>query len=250
MKKKILQLFKYRQIPKLVQESSIKDKKQFLDYLVVLQKRIYELDSYLESNWKIKSKKLEKYWKGIYEAIQVFGYDINESESLSSHIKRYQLHELQLRDNKLPMRLSKEYYYYYKSCDVRLMRQIILDKSENEYIKLSDWRLYDLVTEVNDDVEDIFEDCSTINGNAFLLHFLSVKDIQNTEKEFIDFLDDIKSRSIKKFGSTQDLSELELHYNTMLRINETKQLISRNLIKFTKKKLKKKNIKILGYLNF
>ena len=60
----------------------------------------------------------------------------------------------------LPTRLEMEYFYFYKSCDVKLLRRLIYEtrlKGSKSFGSLSDWRYFDLVTEVNDDVADILK---------------------------------------------------------------------------------------------
>jgi len=134
------------------------------------QVSIYWLDDYLENNWEIKKSELSKFWKAIHKDMTDCGIPKSKLAEYSKHIMKYQSHELNLREAKMPTDGSIEYYYYYKSCDVRLMRQIIYDLSEDLDSKstLADWRYFDLVTEVNDDVEDMFEDLETINvdGNT------------------------------------------------------------------------------------
>ncbi len=171
---KIIQLFEYRKLPYLIEFFSKSDRKKILSSLIELQKSIYELDCYLECNWNLRQSDLDKYWEDIYNKIEKLGYDRSNAFQMCSHIRRYQLHETQLRELKFPMRLNQEYFYYYKSCDVRLMREILFDKCKNLRVshKLSDWRLFDLVTEINDDIEDIEEDLHTINCNAFMISIL------------------------------------------------------------------------------
>ena len=149
-----------------------KGKKRLYNQLIDLQKAIYELDSILELNWNLDSKQLNKAWNKIYNSLSKLGYTQEDAQKLCLHIKRYEKHECQLRENKSPLRLNLEYFYYYKSCDVRLMRQLIMDRIdryEGRKIKLTDYRYFDLITEINDDVEDVFEDQTTINANAYLI---------------------------------------------------------------------------------
>lgn len=247
MKKKINQLFKYRKLPLLLSSLGKKDK-QFLEKrLVEIQKSIYKLDAYLEKKWKTNDEKLEALWKNINSEIRKTGFNDEEIENLTKHIKKYQLHELQLRENKLPTRLKLEYFYYYKSCDVRLMREIIycFDNEIESKLKLSDWRYYDLVTEINDDVEDVFEDQTTINGNCFLISIIE-DGISVTKDKFLKFLDNLLESSIIKFGDTKSFEHLYIHYQTMKRIVETKQLIHKNLKIIGEEDLK--NVRLYNFL--
>jgi len=243
MKEKILELFKYRKLPFLLKTLSKKDRRFLEKQLFEIQKSIYDLDAYLESNWKIKDKKIKKLWKNINQSIADAGFDDDEIYSMTSHIRKYQLHELQLRDGKLPTRLKLEYFYYYKSCDVRLMRDIIyaFNPDLNQELPLSDWRLYDLVTEINDDVEDVFEDQHTINGNCFLIYINEIG-IEKSADKFLNYLDLLASKSIRKFSNAKTSHKLRIHFNTIKRIEETKLLLNENVEKIRTKGLVKKSI--------
>ncbi len=191
MRKKIKQLFKYRKLPKILKLITKVERQKLLEGLIDLQIAIYKLDQYLEENWNLKEKKLRFHWDNIYVKMQKLGYSEVKAFSMTSHIRRYQLHEQQLRENLSPTRLNKQYYYHYKSCDVRLIRQIISERVPefgNNFV--NDWRSFDLITEINDDVSDVFEDQYTINGNLFLLSILE-QGIEFTEKSFIKLIEEI-----------------------------------------------------------
>ena len=249
MKDKIDKLFKYRKLPFLLNTLKRKDRVLLNKHLPKIQRSIYDLDAYLESSWKIKEKKLSKFWQEINKTILKVGFDEETVYNMTSHIRKYQLHELQLRENKLPTRLKLDYYYYYKSCDVRLMREIIYAHNPDldDKIKLSEWRYYDLVTEINDDVEDVFEDQHTINGNCFLI---SIKEngLEETLKTFDSYLNELVDKSVNRFGKSKRLDKLRIHYYTIKRIEETRSLMHKNAKKVEKKGISK-NMILFKYLN-
>ncbi|NNL92346.1 MAG: hypothetical protein HKO66_08960 [Saprospiraceae bacterium] len=241
MENKINDLFEYRKLPFLLSFLGKKERKSLMPKLVKIQEKIYNLDGYLEQNWKLKPKKLSKYWKAINNSIAKLGYDHDQIEKMTSHIKRYELHESQLRSYKLPTRISLEYFYYYKSCDVRLLREIIYDKYKNDdnVIKLSDWRIYDLVTEINDDIEDVFEDQKTINCNYYLISILE-EGVEEAEKKYSLFLNALLKRSITKFSKSKQPDIIKLHYYTVKRIRQTLALLTKqNSLISNKKSIKK-----------
>ena len=251
-KKKITALFEYRLIPELMAFVPKEGRKSLLKSLMNLQSAIYRLDSYLESKWKLKDENLEVFWDEIYRIIMGMNFTMEEAQKMTSSIRRYQLHEQQLRANKLPTRLDPEYYYYYKSCDVRLMRHIILSKAETEIkgLNVSNWRYYDLITEINDDIEDIFEDLDVINGNMFL-----VKIYQDGLKEavsyFDDLLDEILVKSVERAHKKDSERIKEIKSQTFKRYVETKQLLLSQRKAIKKKGLNKKSpiIKRLNKMN-
>jgi len=245
-KKKIKQLFKYRKLPEMMKFLKRNKRKKVYENLINLQDSIYQLDRYLESKWKLREKKLEKYWAKIYKSLSKFKVDEAEYDKLTSHIKKYQLHESQLRDGLLPTRLSVEYYYYYKSCDVRLMRTLIEKKSpHNKLPQTSDWRLFDLATEINDDITDFKEDHTTINGNYFLI-MLYTQSIKETEKVFSEFLAEIVRRSNQKVKTRKDYKII--HEWTLKVTLETQSLLEKTIKKIEKKGLKLKKLELANYL--
>lgn len=244
-KAKIDELFEYRRVPELLSEVSKDTRKGLKKKLMKLQASIYNLDHYLESNWKLDVSKLEQLWERIFAQMEDLNIPQKDVSRLLSSIRRYQLHESQLRENKLPTRLDPEYYYYYKSCDVRLIRNIIyknapeLSKRQN----VTDWRYYDLITEINDDIDDFFEDLDNINGNMFLIK--AFQDGVNEAADFFDeFLDQILIKSINRSGrkSNEDLKLIKKW--TFNRYVETKQLLEKRRKSILKKGINPKKAMI------
>ncbi|NND04771.1 MAG: hypothetical protein HKN87_00205 [Saprospiraceae bacterium] len=168
--RKIDELFSFRCLPWMVKISNIRRKDKFLAKLKRLQLSIYQLDHSLESNWKVPKKQLKDDWKSINSDLREFGIRKKERERLCRPIRQYERHELRLRRGKTPMDLPMQYLYFYKSCDVKLMRELIYRADDELDLKLSrrDWYTFDLITEVNDDIEDVYEDIHTYNGNRLL----------------------------------------------------------------------------------
>jgi len=239
MKKKIDALFEYRKLPQLLAKGKYSKQSSLYQGLVALQIAIYNLDLYLEANWKIKKTELDKYWKEIFKTLQDLGISKKRGEDYLKHIQRYQKHELQLRRQKLPTEYSLEYYYFYKSCDVKLMRRIIYDYIpvlKQDY-SLSDWRIFDLITEIDDDVEDVYEDLDNINGNYFMI-MLSEQDKSKVSKLFSNFLDDLGKRTRKKFSS-KDKATKEIRNWTLKELKLSKELLKNRITNWDDSKLKK-----------
>jgi len=184
---KIKELFKYRKLPQILKlvETSKKKESDFYDKLIKLQAAIYDLDIYLESNWELEDESLGKKWEPIYEALADLGVAKAKQPHYVRQILKYQSHEMNLRKQKYPTQYKMEYFYYYKSCDVKLIRQLIYDKFPelHKMIKFSDWRIFDLVTEIVDDLTDIVEDTAVFNGNRFLISTI----LQGKKKSFGEF---------------------------------------------------------------
>lgn len=189
MRKKILDLFEYRRLPALMEYGHSSVDQGFLEDLILLQWDIYNLDAVLESSWDTDRAALESSWEKIYDRLHDLGVEEEEVMDYCHEIKVYEKHELNLRDGKYPHDLDMEYFYYFKSCDVKLLRRLIYDRYPklHDVVALEDWKVFDYITEVNDDVEDVEEDLYTINGNGFLISKL-IKGHEETQHDFQQFL--------------------------------------------------------------
>lgn len=244
-REKIIDLFEYRELPKIIAlgNHGTLDERLY-ENLIKLQYHIYLLDSILENNWLVPSSKIKEAWTAIHADLIEIGIDRNSIDEYCRHIYKYQKHELELREYKLPERLTMEYFYFYKSCDVKLLRRIIYDKypklkREN---KLSDWRVFDLITEINDDVEDVYEDLYTINGNRFLLGILK-NGVTKTHNCYLEFLTSLKPRILNR-STTIDIMTRRAYDATVELLNDTIKTIDLEKIEsaIIKKRIFDKNI--------
>jgi len=208
---KIVELFKYRKLDKLLKIGHYNMDSPLAKKLIDLQDAIYQLDLYLESNWKTSKTKLKTYWKGIHNRLLDLGVPKKEYEDYLKYIHKYQAHELAMRNGKLPTSMSLSYYYFYKSCDVKLLRRIIYDyiPELSKFWTLADWRQFDFITEINDDIEDLYEDVDVINGNYFLIS-LKENGVDKTKKLFADYLARMSEEANKRFDkkASKDQSQL------------------------------------------
>ncbi len=195
-RRKIIALFEYRQLPALIRFGDNQWDESFYEHLITLQYKIYLLDSELERHWKVDPDIIDDCWQDIYLALENLGIPRTDHDRYCQHIYKYQRHELNMRQGKLPTRYNMEYFYYYKSCDVKLLRRIIAEENGalESVFPAASWRLFDLVTEVNDDVTDLQEDALTTNGNRFLLSLL-LYGREKTTNIYSDFLDQISQRN-------------------------------------------------------
>ncbi len=229
---KIEKLMQYRLFPEILAESCLdsKIKSEFYQKLIHLQKAIYYLDAHLEANWAIDNRILFLHWDNIYTCLLDFNISNHNRGEYVNHIRKYEKHELELREGKSPLRFGMEYFYFYKSCDVKLLRRLIFEKLglPGSVCKLSDWRYYDLITEVNDDIEDLAEDLDFINGNRFLISLIQ-NGRESTKTEFLKFIDEIGFKAKQKYTSSEGKFNKQIFNETILRIEETKKLLNQVL---------------------
>lgn len=212
VKDKIIELFKYRKLDVLLKKGHYSLDSELANKLIALQSAIYDLDMYLELNWKVTKTKLNQYWKGIHACLKDLGVAKSEYKDYLKHIRKYEAHELAMRKGKLPTSMSLSYYYFYKSCDVKLIRRIIYDyiPALKKEWSLSDWRQFDFVTEINDDIEDLYEDIDIVNGNYFLIS-LKENGKQKTQTAFTKYLDKMVEESEKRFAKKDSKSQKSLN---------------------------------------
>lgn len=228
LRKKIDLLFDYRKFPILYQltEANAQEIDDFNEDLVALQSSIYHLDAYLEGNYEIAEEELDKYWASIHNELVNCGVDREDVHYYCRHIYKYQKHELGLRSGASPLRFSMEYFYFYKSCDVKLLRRLLMDRFPKlrRYFTEGDWRYFDLVTEVNDDVEDIYEDLDTINGNLFFL-MIERDGIKVADQKFSNFVDLVGTKAKRKYDGMDDFGS-QIYEWTQEEVVATQKLIA------------------------
>lgn len=228
---KIIDLFEYREFPFLFElaGATANKKVEVMDKLVDLQTQIYYLDEHLESNWEVDYKQLDHWWNEIYRSLSQFGIKRAECYEMTAHIRKYQKHELELRSRLFPTRFSMTFFYFYKSCDVKLLRTLLYKSFPklNRYAKAGDWRFFDFVTEVNDDVEDVFEDVDTINANRFLISLYQLGQAK-TKDVFNAFLEQSLVKSIHRYQDQSNELTTLIHTKTVDNIRITKDLIEKN----------------------
>ncbi|MBK8819081.1 MAG: hypothetical protein IPN49_08320 [Saprospiraceae bacterium] len=248
---KISDLFEYRMFPLLmdkIDETSEK-KHDFYQNLTSLQTSIYHLDAHLEKNWIVDEKIRLEHWHNIITQTKKCLPKDMSPHSFLTHIHKYEKHELAIRNGKLPTRFKMEYFYFYKSCDVKLLRRLIylFGNLESRFGSLTLWRDFDFVTEVNDDIEDVFEDMSFYNGNRFLIHLL-VHGKKSAEKEFSEFLNNLKDKiSIKLNSLKMDSFAYEINSFAFLQCENTLHLLSEKLEIIEMNRLNKESV-LRGYL--
>lgn len=203
---KISALMDYRLLPLLLEtvEPCRSVREDLLQGLTALQVAIYDLDHYLETTWVLDADQLDHWWSYIYTALDRLDVPAALHRDYVRHILKYQKHEVQLRDGLLPTRFDMQYFYFYKSCDVKLLRRIIYSRYPrlSTMYSLADWRAFDLVTEVDDDVEDVYEDQTTINGNRFLITIWE-SGFDVAKQQFLGFLEEIEGMVEERFGASK-----------------------------------------------
>jgi len=237
---KIDTLFHYRKIPWFLVQGNIVDA-AFQNKLKRMQAVIYELDSYLESTWNIDQGELSSYWTKIYTVLSDFGLSKADQKAWLKQILKYQEHELSTRENRSPTRYSLRNLYFYKSCDVKLIRRLIYHHAPilKKIVQPVDWTAFDLLTEVNDDIEDLREDMTTYNCNRFLFD-IKEKGVSYVRNNYRSFMKSILNESRKRLGNSKKSEGIkQLHEWTETIHEQTVKLLEQRLPEFSKEEVSK-----------
>jgi hypothetical protein len=228
---KIKELFAYRKLTDLMQMARLDKDRAFVANLTEIQFRIYLLDAYLESEWILDPAKLKQHWDQIEEALRKLVPAPMNLQPLLAEIHEYERIELNCRKNKWPTRERFKKFYTIKSCDVRLIRHLIYEAhpSLEKTWKEKAWAYYDLITEINDDVADLFEDLATYNGNRFLISMLR-KGTKKTGEQYKAQLTSISGKAKKYFQKEGEATDQnQLYAWTSTRAIETEELLAATL---------------------
>ena len=193
LSRKIKDLFDLRLIPDLISIGNGKMDSAFLQELIDLQFSIYQLDKSLEGQWDINHAQLKKYWHEIIDILSSLGGSRTGIEKQLYRLRVYVEGELAIRNEIYPSFVPIRPFYYFKSCDVKLIRELIYARFSDleRRIPQSSWILFDLVTEVNDDISDQLEDRTIYNGNRFLFS-LYTHGWEETLEEYRHFVNSIE----------------------------------------------------------
>lgn len=140
------------------------------------QKLVFILDHYFEHNEQLNPIILNSFW-------QQFGKFLDDfmpkelQVSILQDIKDYADIEASTRTGKKLADYEIKFFYFKKSCDVRMQRHIIRYLNQQPATSSNTEITKDILEEIEDDVDDIQEDKSTpFTGNR-LLEILNSKDV-------------------------------------------------------------------------
>lgn len=163
-------LFRERRISWLLQLAGQDGHPSAEAHLLDLQCRIYALDDVLEHCWEPDPKALDLLWRSIREAPALHGIPETERNDLLGGLAEYQRQELSVRRGERLCDIPITAFYYRKTCDVRLARDLLYRSVPELETRMprAAWEPLDRLTEVEDDLTDCEEDRLTFNGNRFL----------------------------------------------------------------------------------
>jgi len=167
----------------------------FWKQLGELQSAIYSLDTYYESTWCVEGSVLVQLWEEIERCLAEVAPG-SSSKRLLMDIRAYERLEASFRHSAASNMVGTATYYQLKTCDVRLSRQLIEMRSNwsRSDLRLGAWNIYDLASELLDDVADLPADVETFNGNRLLVDLIR-HDAQEVIGGSLRFLENIERRA-------------------------------------------------------
>jgi hypothetical protein len=227
IQKKIRDLFAYRRLTDLFRTCGLDEDHPFVLDLYTLQYQIYLLDAYLESTWELDKTKLEEHWEGIRSAFAPFPFSDKKIHALLKEIRDYERIETDCRQRRWPTEVSFKKFYTTKSCDVRLIRHLLytVHPELSQFCDEKSWVYYDLITEINDDITDVYEDLKTFNANRYLISILR-KGHLRTRESYADFISRVAHQAEVYFKRNHEIGENALLFEwTADRVLETMDLL-------------------------
>lgn len=231
IREKIRELFSFRKLTDLLGEAGLDKSLLLTESLEALQLSIYRLDAYLESTWELDPQEITNLWEGIYGCLREMHFTPKQINRMVGEIRRYERIERKCRKDQWPTSVPFTKFYTTKSCDVRLIRHLIYKAAPSlaHMWKERAWRYYDQITEVHDDIADLFEDLPTYNANRFLVSWLR-EGQKKTGKQYRKRLERIVRKANTYFKKHPQASRhAELYAWTLEGAEETLQLLSRTM---------------------
>jgi hypothetical protein len=175
--------------------------------LIEVQQRIYAIDVYGESTWAIDYSHLGLLWADLFQALEQLPARNVNPISLTARMKEYQAIELRTRLGVSPCSIDIEVFYSFKPCDVWLMRSVIEDIAKPEVESRSLWHIFDIASEILDDLCDLGEDLSDFNCNRAIIEIAaSGKDSAvESYRKLIVFLQCKLRKEVEKCGCRQPI---------------------------------------------
>lgn len=175
-----------------------------------LQIKILELDWYWENAETLDETVIRWFWAEIITCIEeIFRPNAVNTDVLLADMQEFLEWEKWLRDWVTPEKREIRRYYKIKSCDVRLMREIILlvKKLENS----SEYEEGDILWEILDDLEDISEDFhNPRNGNRFCFQWKAIWK-NETLQEYREYVTSVA----KTEGNTKIIEQISTILNSI-----------------------------------
>lgn len=196
--------------------------------LTSIQQAIYAIDCYGEEVWEIDEVVLRGLWNKVHEQLAFAGVSSEEAEIASRLIVAYQDVEVGMRYGRDPRAIPLNEFYNLKTCDVQMARRIIAGTNMNRYNETLAglWRVFDVASEVCDDLTDVDEDRLTFNCNRYVLEILHCGSA-HASNDYVQMLNALAHESeILARRMSNDIDGVRLHRWAIERIDQARRLLA------------------------
>lgn len=165
---KTIEIFKDR-ILVFFQEEDLPE--EAIRNLFRIQLIVFMVDIYYESHWDFEASQISPLWDKISDLMIKLGLSGPETNLFLEEIRAYEKIEQDMRKGKTVDSFKIEEFYYFKSCDVRLQRNLARFVQNGAVCNSTAEEIdFDILGEILDDLDDLVEDEAegVYNGNRFL----------------------------------------------------------------------------------
>lgn len=172
------------------------------DAIINFQKVVFIVDHYFEYNEQLDPTLLNSFWKQFEKFLDSLGMPKELQVTILQDIKDYADIEASTRAGKKLADYEIKFFYFKKSCDVRMQRHILRYLNQQSATSSSPEITRDTLEEIEDDVDDIQEDRSTPFSGNRLLEILNSGDITKLQEynTFINSLPDAPTDLVKRIN--------------------------------------------------
>ena len=158
--------------------------------IIRFQKLVFVLDHYFEHNEQLAPAILDSVWTRFEKFLDDLEMPKDLQATLLQDIKDYADIEAGIRIGKKLAECEIRFFYFKKSCDVRMQRHIIRYLNTQPALSSEPEIIRDILEEIEDDVDDIAEDKLTPFGGNRFLEILDSKDVEKLD-EYTTFVNSL-----------------------------------------------------------
>ncbi len=157
------------------------------EIIINIQKLIFTLDYYSECNQRVDTIILDSFWDKFTKFFRELKMPNDLQQEILQDIKDYASIEASARAGKSLAEYAIDFFYLKKSCDVRMQRSIIRHINQQSQASSRAEIARDVLEEIEDDIDDLEEDESTLFSGNRLMEILNSKDTEKF-REYSTFI--------------------------------------------------------------
>ena len=158
--------------------------------IINFQKLVFVVDHYFEHNEQLNPVFLNSFWNQFQKFLDDLEMPKELQTTILQDIKDYADIEASIRVGKKLAEYEIRFFYFKKSCDVRMQRHIIRYLNKQPASSSDSEIVRDILEEIEDDLDDTEEDKLTPFGGNRLLEILNSKNVEKLN-EYVTFINSL-----------------------------------------------------------